>query len=99
MKTAVFIFLICMWVGAVPASEKPYVEFLAGVTLIRSNPRLENGQIARKYQQLEAICKVKGADVLKFIRKYKDKPKQWKEVNEEIMDIIMENKNKMPKEE
>lgn len=93
IKTAAFILLFCIWAGAVPPSEEQFVDFLAGVMMIRSNPQLKNEEIASRYQELESVCGVEGRDVMEFLKGYRNKPERWKEVNSKIMDVIIKNKS------
>ncbi len=91
-RTALFILLISFLALAVsPEKDEPYIQFIAGIMMIKSNPRLTNVEIATRFSELEAICGINGKQAIEFIRKFRDNPQDWKKISEKVQKVIVEN--------
>jgi len=86
-KISIFLFCIFAVVSAEKTSQD-YASFIAGVILIQENVQLGAQRQLEEYMRLKEITGVDVASVLNFIDSFKNKPEQWKAVNDFIMNSL-----------
>lgn len=73
---------------AAGADSEDYIHYLAGVTMLRSDFNLTTAQKTVRYLELEKVTGVSSSEALKYIETFRDRPLEWKKIQDKISGII-----------
>lgn len=87
-----FSFLIlCGYVYGNENSQQ--IRFLAGLIILKSDGTLTPVQKVRFYSELEKITGISSEKSIEFLKSYRDKPREWKKIQDSI-DIVVNGDKK-----
>jgi hypothetical protein len=84
--------------ASVPCNEKGFVRYLAGIEMLRNSQTLPAAQQSVSYRQLVKLTGVDAHCAASLIRKYHNRPEQWKKFYKEILDLLEPPPSKKPVE-
>lgn len=76
--------------AAEPSSD-PFVQYIAGVEMLRRSRILNHEERVAYYKKLVEVTGINGEYAAERIRSYRGRPEKWKKINEAVISIIEGN--------
>ncbi|MDD5676067.1 MAG: hypothetical protein PHC61_17985 [Chitinivibrionales bacterium] len=66
----------------------PYLQYLAGMTLIQNTPQLDSASRSLRFGELEGLTGLNAGQFAAWVRSFKNRPRDWKKVTDSTIQIF-----------